>query len=365
LFVGSDIFRQPAFGRHHPLSGPRIAAVMELCELLGWLDPETFRTSSPASESQLTMFHDTDYISALKKATAFGQVDIDTRERYHIGTMENPIFPGLFLRAATTVGGSILAAELAMTGKVAYHPAGGTHHGRADRASGFCYFNDPVFALMAFLQRGLQRVAYVDLDAHHGDGVQEAFAADARVMTLSVHEADKWPYSGAVDDRGCGQAHNLPVPRGFNDAELDHVMQTAVLPLLGYFDPQALVITCGADGLSGDPLSAMELSNLALWRAVLALVRQCPRVVVLGGGGYNPWTVARCWTGLWGLLSGKTLPAILPPAAQEMMRRLECDLVDDEDVDPCWLTTLADEPKQARVRPELVELVDRMLQCKD
>lgn len=362
LFIGSDIYRQPAFGKHHPLSGPRIAVVMELCERLGWIDPQSFRVSEPADETTLARFHHADYIEAIRQADASGQVSREVRERYHIGTMANPLFPGLFNRAATTVGGSILAAELAMPGLVAFHPSGGTHHGRPNRASGFCYFNDPVFALMTFLQQGLQRVMYVDLDAHHGDGVQDAFTADTRVFTLSIHEAGRWPHSGLEDDRGQGQARNLPVPRGFNDQELDYVMHTAVLPLVRQFEPQAMVITCGADGLAGDPLSGMELSNVALWRAVLELLEESPRTVVLGGGGYNPWTLARCWTGLWGLLSGKTLPETLPPGAQAVLRNLECDLVDDEDIDPMWITTLADDPHQAMVRPELVALVDRVLQ---
>ena len=362
LFVGSDIYRLPAFGRHHPLSGPRIAAVMELCERLGWLNSASLCVSAPAGDSTLAMFHHADYIAALRQADASGRVSREVRERYHFGTMANPLFPGLFERAATTVGGSIKAAELALSGAVAFHPSGGTHHGRPDRASGFCYFNDPVFALLTFLQHGLRRVMYVDLDAHHGDGVQDAFAADTRVFTVSVHEAGRWPYSGAVDDRAQGRARNLPVPRGFNDNELDYVMQRAVLPLARNFTPEALVITCGADGLSGDPLSGMELSNGALWRAVTDLMAHSPRVVILGGGGYNPWTVARCWTGLWGLLRGERLPVNLPPAAQQLLRGLECELVDDGDIDPAWFSTLADDSNQAELRPQLVELVDRVLQ---
>src|SRR5207344_3103305 len=106
-----------------------------------------------------------------------GNVNAEERTRYGLGTMENPLFPGLFERAATSVGGSILAAQLALEGRVAFHPAGGTHHGRPGRASGFCYFNDPVFAVLTLLRAGLERVLYVDLDAHHGDGVQDAFAA--------------------------------------------------------------------------------------------------------------------------------------------------------------------------------------------
>jgi len=362
VFVGSEIFRRPAFGAHHPLSGPRIAAVMEMCRLLGWLQPDELCRSGAASEAVLSRYHDTDYIRAVKEADACGQVSREVRERYRIGTMENPVFPGLFERAATTVGGSILAAEQAMAGALAYHPAGGTHHGRPDRASGFCYFNDPVFALLTFLDHGLERILYVDLDAHHGDGVQQAFCEDARIMTVSIHECGRWPYSGDVDDRGCGHARNLPVPRGFSDSELDYVMEQAILPLAHGFGPQALVITCGADCLAGDPLSGMELSNTALWRAVLSLLEMCPRAVVLGGGGYNPWTLVRCWTGLWGLLSGRSLPDRLPSAAVELLSGFDCDLVDEEDREPGWLTTLRDEPNEPGVRPELEQQVERMLQ---
>jgi acetoin utilization protein AcuC len=362
VFVGSEIYRQPAFGSHHPLSGPRIALVMELIELLGWLPAERKRCAPIAATGILQRRHAPDYVAALQRASQTGRASTKERERFHIGTMENPLFPGLFERAASTVGGSIMAAELAMPGAVAYHPAGGTHHGRPDRASGFCYFNDPVFALDTFLDHGLERVMYVDLDAHHGDGVQDFFAADPRVVTVSVHEADRWPFSGAAEDRGHGQAYNLPVPAGFNDAELDHVMQNAILPLQQQFKPQALVVVCGADGLAGDPLSRLELSNVGLWRAVVDLISQCPRVVVLGGGGYNPWTVARCWTGLWGLLSDQPWPVELPRAAQQLLQGLESDLVDEDDIDPRWFSTLADAPGDTVVRPEVASLVARQVE---
>ena len=207
----------------------------------------------------------------------------------------------------------MLAAELALEGHVVFHPSGGTHHGRPDRASGFCYFNDPVFALLTLLEHGLERLLYVDLDAHHGDGVQDAFADDPRVLTVSIHEEKRWPHSGLVDDRARGGARNLPVPAGFNDDELGFLMREAVLPLADAFAPQAVVVTCGADPLAGDPLSKLELSNVALWQAVESLVQLTQRSVVLGGGGYNPWTVVRCWSGLWGRLSGREIPAGLPP----------------------------------------------------
>ena len=356
LFVGSDVYREAAFGKHHPLSIIRVAGVVDLCGMLGWFEPGQFRDSPRASEADLCRFHDPDYVTALREADAAGRVEKSVRDRYRIGTMENPLFPGLFRRASTAVGGSIHAAELALDGRTVFHPSGGTHHGRADRASGFCYFNDPVFAVLTFLEAGLERVLYVDLDAHHGDGVQVAFEQDPRVLTVSVHEERRWPYSGPVEDRGAGQARNLPVPRGFNDSELAFLMKEAVLPIAHGFSPQALVITCGADPLAGDPLSKLELSNGALWRAVEDLVAECPRAAVLGGGGYNPWTVVRCWSGLWGRLSGRAIPDELPAAGREFLATLECDLIDDDEIADFWLTTLVDPPNNGLVRPEIQRL---------
>jgi acetoin utilization protein AcuC len=357
VLVGSPCCRARGFGRNHPLAIPRVATVLQLCEELGWLGPQSFREASAASLDRLIRFHDRDYVEALRDAEAAGSVAPAARERFGFGTLENPLFPGVFTRAATAVGGSILAAKLALEGRVVFHPAGGTHHGRPGRASGFCYFNDPVFAIMAFLEHGVQRVLYVDLDAHHGDGVQDAFAGNPAVLMISVHEAGRWPYTGAADDAGGGNAVNLPVPPGFNDSELDFTMQRIVLPLAGAFVPEAVVITCGTDALAGDPLSRMALSNGALWRAVDQIVGTAGPAVVLGGGGYNPWTLARCWTGLWGRFSGRTIPATLPAAAQRILSDLPCDLVDDEDVRAEWLTTLLDSPNVGPVRAGVRALV--------
>jgi acetoin utilization protein AcuC len=358
LFVGHEIYRRPAYGTLHPLAIPRVEAVMDLCTALGWLPGGEFRPSPRATEDDLAAFHDRGYIAALREACARGRVAEPERIRYGIGTMENPLFPGVFERAATSVGGSILAARLALEGHVAYHPAGGTHHGRPARASGFCYFNDPVFALLTLLGAGADRVAYVDLDAHHGDAVHDAFADDPRVRLVSIHEADRWPHTGALEDAARGGVLNLPVPRGFNDAELRLLMEDLVLPYVSAFRPRAIVVTCGADALEGDPLAHMALTNTALWDAVDSLVALAPAAVVLGGGGYNPWTLARYWTGLWGRLSRRAMPQSLPAPAREVLGRLACDLVDDEDVRPEWLATLADAPRESAPRPELLALRD-------
>ena len=357
MFVGSPYCRAQGFGRNHPLAIPRVATVLRLCEELGWVDASSMRDAPTADLASLVRFHDPEYVAALRDADAAGQVTAAVRERFGFGTLENPLFPGVFARAATAVGGSMLAAELALEGRVVFHPAGGTHHGRPGRASGFCYFNDPVFAVITLLERGVQRVLYVDLDAHHGDGVQDAFAGNRSVLTVSVHEADRWPHSGTADDAGGGNAINLPVPAGFNDSELEFLLDRVVLPAADAFAPQVAVITCGTDALAGDPLSRMALSNGALWGAVQRIVAAVGPTVVLGGGGYNPWTLARCWTGLWGRLSGREIPATLPPAAQRILAGLHCDLVDEEDVRAEWLTTLSDSPNVGEVGADVLNLV--------
>ena len=361
LFVGSEFCRIAAFGRNHPLAIPRVAAVLDLCEALGWLEDDSFRRSTAASLDRLARFHDRDYLHALRAADRSGTVPAEIRTRHHFGNLENPLFPGVFERAATAVGGSILAAELALEGRVVFHPAGGTHHGRRDRASGFCYFNDPVFAITTLLEGDAGRVLYVDLDAHHCDGVQDAFAGDDRVLMLSVHESGRWPHTGAADDRGSGNACNLPVPAGFNDSELRCLLDEVIVPTGKAFDPAAVVVTCGTDALDGDPLSRLALSNGALWAAVDAVIGLAGPAVVLGGGGYNPWTLARCWTGLWGRLSGRDIPLALAPQARLVLAGLQCALVEDEDRKPEWLTTLIDAPNDGPVRSDVRDLVARQM----
>jgi len=355
LFVGSDVYRKPAFGPNHPLNIVRHAAVVDVLTMLGWLDDDNFRVSDKATLNQLFDFHDRSYIRALQYANATGQVAAEARERYQIGTFENPMFPGLFERAATTVGGSILAAQLAVDGHVAFHPSGGTHHGRPDRASGFCYLNDPVFAIRTLLDLGIETVMYLDFDAHHGDGVEDAFFGDSRVTTVSVHEAKRWPFSGTRSHPQAG-AFNFSVPRGFNDAEFNYLLRNAILPLAERTRPGALVLCCGADCLAGDPLSGMELANVTLWDAVEGFIGLGLPIVILGGGGYNPWTVTRYWAGMWGRISGREIPAVLPEEVTAYLAEMECDLIDEDDVDPAWLTTMADTPYPGPVRDEIKSL---------
>ena len=155
-----------------------------------------------ASDAELARFHDPAYVDALKRAEATQAVSDAERARFRLGAEGNPIYREMFRRPAISAGGVILAARLTREGGVVHCPGGGTHHGRRDRAAGFCFINDPVLGLYAWLDAGLSRVVYLDIDAHHGDGVQDAFGADDRVFTISVHEAGRWPFTGAGDRTG-------------------------------------------------------------------------------------------------------------------------------------------------------------------
>lgn len=362
-FISSEIYRATGYRGNHPLAIARVGPVMSLADMLGWFTKAAPYVQSPqASLETIQRFHAPAYVAALRGAEAAGRISPQLRETYNIGTMENPVFPGLYERAATSVGGSILAAQEALARGAAFHPAGGTHHGMPARANGFCFFNDPVFSILTLLDHGKRRVLYVDLDAHHGDGVEAAFASDPRVMTISVHEEGRWPFTGRLGDVAQGRARNIPVPRKLNDSEFDLLIERAIMPLARAFAPDAMVLTCGADPLRGDPLSSLDLSNTALIEGIMRLVPQSAATVVLGGGGYNPWTVARFWTALWGRLAGFEMPPALPEAAQELLRSLDCDLVDDDDREDHWFTTLLDPRNDGPVREEIARRIDAVVQ---
>jgi acetoin utilization protein AcuC len=200
------------------------------------------------------------------------------------------------------------------------------------------------------LDQGLTRIYYVDVDAHHGDGVQDAFADDDRVFTLSIHEAGRWPYTGGSEDRAGGGALNLPVPAGFNDSELALLFDEVVLPMAARLRPEAIVLQGGADGLADDPMSGLALSNRALWRVARSLMGVAPRLLVLGGGGYNPWAVARCWAGVWAVLNGIDPDAPPTPQAEAVLRALWWNRSQGRDPPDHWFTTIADEPRDGAVR---------------
>lgn len=359
VMLGSDIYRGSSYGGLHPLRVPRVSAVMDLARALGWLPPQRFRASPRAKAAALTLWHDADYIAALQEAEALARdglaLPADWRDRFGLGTLSNPLYPEMFRRPATGAGAMIWAGEaLASVDRGVVHaPGAGTHHGMQGRAAGFCYLNDVVLGILALRRAGLRRIAYVDIDAHHSDGVEVAFAGQPDVLMISVHEEARWPFTGGVQDTAGGNGFNLPVPRGFNDSEMRLVLDRLILPRVSAHRPEAIVLQCGSDALEEDPLARLSLSNRAHLAVVAGLRDLAPRLIVTGGGGYNPWSVARCWTAVWGLLSGQPLPDRLPPEAEAVLRGLHWNGGSRPLPGDHMYTTLLDAPREGAIRPVL------------
>lgn len=351
LFIGSEIYRGSSYGPAHPLRVPRVTTVMDLARALNWLPDEQYVTSPRARPRALWSFHTPEYISALARAERRGAVSDTERVQFQLGTHSNPVFSEMFRRPATGAGGVILAGELLKDGGIVHVPGGGTHHGMPDRANGFCYLNDPVLAIKSLQHHGATRVLYLDIDAHHPDGVEVGFRGDPDVRMISVHEEKRWPFTGDLTDSAEGSAFNLPVPRGLNDTEMRVILEELILPLITDFEPDAIVLQCGSDALDEDPLSRLSLSNNAHVAVVRAVMGMTSTLMVLGGGGYNPWSVGRCWTRIWGVLNGFGAPEILDAEAENFLRDLRFEGNSRGRNPPeTWFTTLSDAPREGDVR---------------
>lgn len=295
-------------GDDHPLKPVRLALTMRLAAALGVLDGVQTLVPEPASDELIERIHDPDYLAAVREA---GENTL-WEPGHGLGTPDNPIFPGMHEASARVVGGSVLAADQIVTGAAdrAVSIAGGLHHAMPNHASGFCVYNDCAVAIAWLLDHGVDRVAYVDVDVHHGDGVQAAFYGDPRVLTISVHQHPRtlWPGTGYPRELGApgaeGSAVNLPLLPGTTDGQWLRAFQAVVPSLLAAFQPQVLVTQCGADTHRTDPLADLSLSvdgHRAIYRVLreLAVNHAGGKWVALGGGGYDlVRVVPRSWTHL-------------------------------------------------------------------
>jgi acetoin utilization protein AcuC len=356
-FIGAEIYRLPVFRPPHPLAVPRAMLARDLIAACGWLPDLRYHESEIASVEELCRFHTPDYIAALQQAEVAQDLPAAVREATRIGADSNPIHAAVFRRPATSAGGALKAAGLTSGGGVVHAPGVGNHHGRPARASGFCFVNDVALLILRWRDLGIRRVAYLDLDAHHGDGVEAAFADDPDVLTISVHEAGRWPRSGNESDAARGIL-NFPVPPGFNDSELAWLMEAAILPAIRAHAPEALVFLPGADALADDPMAKLDLSNNALWAALRAVAGLAPRLAVLGGGGYNPYALARCWAGIWAILNGFVIPEALPPAAVGVLREVAYFRPAGRNPPSHWLTTLREPAAGGPVRDAVKRLAE-------
>ncbi len=364
VFVGESRYRRASYGSNHPLAIPRVSLTLDLLNAYGAMGPEEYVTGRPASHQELWGFHGRDYILAYERAQFRGRVTEPDRRLFHLGTLENPYFPGFFDTPNLAAGSSILAAEWVLKGTSAFSPSGGMHHAGPHQARGFCYLNDPVLAIQRLRKEGL-RVLYWDMDAHHGDGVEAAFVEDTDVLTVSIHMDTSYAYPFRGGDIGdcSGGAVNMPLPPGINDSEYGLVFNRLWPEVLVRFSPDAVVLQAGTDILAPDPLSRFQVSNVCFWSMVRRIVEDSPRLLVLGGGGYHPVALARCWAGVWAILSGRRLGDLLPESGVALLRSVDWELDDEEVPDYSdQFVHLEDLPRKGPVRPQVQAALQQLFQ---
>jgi acetoin utilization deacetylase AcuC-like enzyme/GNAT superfamily N-acetyltransferase len=295
-----------SYGVDHPFNPERARYALQLIERQSCLDEPWMRVATPPkiSKNVLIQSHNPDFIDALEKIT-HGKWDEDYL-KYGVGTEECPAFPGLFdyvmLYCAATIAGVDLITE--ENANVVFNPLGGFHHASRSAAEGFCYVNDIVVAIDLLLARG-HRVAYVDIDAHHGNGVQDTYYSDDRVLTVSLHESGKtlFPWGGFETEIGEGIGTgfniNVPLPQETDDDAYVKVFRRVVTPAVKRFSPTVVVTVMGADTHRSDPLANLSLTNNGMVEVMKEIRNYSYHLLLLGGGGYDMHATTRAWCRMW------------------------------------------------------------------
>ena len=358
FLISSDIYRTTHYGGKHPLNIPRVGPTLDLIKAMSWYSDASFVNAPIAKPSLLEKFHSKDYINVLQEVDEKQKIDEYWSKKYNLGTPSNPVFKGMYKRPATSVGGAVVGAEYAFLYGRAFNLGGGLHHGLANRANGFCYLNDLVFAVLRFREFGIRRIAYVDLDAHFCDGVASAFSEDPDVMLVSVHESNRWPFQGKIDENYPDKNLFAPISKGSKDVDLEALFKYVFFPAIENFAPEALIIQAGADMLKDDPLSRLEITNSCLWNILSRLILLAPKVLLTTGGGYNPWSVSRLWTGFWALMSGRPIPANLPDEAISLLQSLswQRQTMPTERL----LNSILDIPREGQLRNGVRDVVEKI-----
>ena len=321
-FIYTNQLSRHVLRADHPMVPVRVRYTYELLKALRAFDRAGSRVVEPrpATEEEVLTFHSPDYLAAVRGLSQGIVLPEAARYGFSQGG-DNPVYPGMYEAALLSTGASLVAAELLVSqeAEVAFSPAGGLHHAMPDRASGFCMFNDPVIAINTLLARGL-RVGYVDIDAHHGDGVQHAFYDTDAVLTISLHESGQYLFPGAgfVTELGTGKGEgysvNVPLAPFTDDQVYLWAFHQVVPPLLEAFRADILVTQLGIDTYHSDPITHLALTSQGYVQVVDAL-RELARGrpwLALGGGGYDLSAVARCWALAYGVMVGHQWPDTLP-----------------------------------------------------
>lgn len=311
ILIYSDRLSGTEYSPAHPFKPFRARQMLDLLRRHSLIFEANQRIVEPVALTmdEVLTFHDPAYIEALQ-ASERGDIRPE-HLHFGIGTSDNPIFPGLFDFAMLASGGTLLGARMLLDGtaRCAFNPVGGFHHAFRDQASGFCYINDIAIAIIAMLQQG-KRVAYLDIDAHHGDGVQEAFEYDPSVLTISIHESGQtlFPGTGFENEigRGKGEGYtvNIPLLRDSDDEVYWYAFNEIVPPLLESYQPHILVLQVGGDSHRDDPLANLNVTSRTYEDVVRRVAGLVPQVLATGGGGYNVFKTASLWAIVWATLCG-------------------------------------------------------------
>jgi len=313
LYVGEELGRY-AFGRDHPFGPLRLSAFVRAAAERGLLARACLCAPVQAEQADIERFHTSAYVRRVRAMSVAGKGLLDAGD--------TPAFPGVYEAAATVAGSVLDAARRILRGdcRRAFVPIAGLHHAKRDAAAGFCVFNDCGIAIAALLAQGIEPVAYVDIDAHHGDGVYDGFKADPRVIIADIHEDGRflYPGSGSASETGTGPGRgrklNIPLPPGAADADFFHAWERAEAFVRAHA-PRFILFQCGADSLAGDPITDLAYSEAAHRHAAarlcaLADATCASRLLALGGGGYRLDNLAAAWCAV--------LEAMLnAPAAQD------------------------------------------------
>ncbi|MBI5644451.1 MAG: acetoin utilization protein AcuC [Deltaproteobacteria bacterium] len=318
-FLYSEKFGSFFYGPEHPMRPVRLKLTYELMKelKLDALPDSEIVIARQATESELLLFHSLEYIRVLKEANT-GIIPV-AGSAHGLGFGDNPVFNGVYEWSLYSTGASVQAAELVLSGKAktAFNIAGGLHHAMPNRASGFCYINDAAVAIKYLVNQG-KRVAYIDVDAHHGDGVEYAFYDTDQVLTVSLHESGQWlfPGTGFVTDIGVnsgrGFSVNMPMPPSACDELYFKAFNEIVPPFIDAFKPDILVTQLGVDSFETDPITHLSLTTNSFEKMVERFRSLGIPWVALGGGGYDLSNVARAWTLAWAIMNGVEAPHTIP-----------------------------------------------------
>jgi len=314
VFLYSSRCNEIEIGEDHPFKPYRAKLVYELCYRYGLFDHPGIKIMDAgcAEEEVLLGFHTAEYIDMLKRANT-GCHDFQMLN-CGLGSGDNPVFKGVFDFSLLVVGAAMMGAQLIADGKadLAFNVNGGFHHAKPSYAEGFCYVNDIALAINFLLKQGYERIVYVDIDAHHGNGVQDAFYDTDKVLFFSFHQSGETLYPGTGFEnemgagKGLGYTVNVPLPQDTDDDAYVRTFMNIYPPLVEAYKPQIVVALIGLDTLNRDPLAKLCCTNLGYSKVVKAIRESCPKTLALCGGGYSIPDVVRGWTIAWAVLNGLT-----------------------------------------------------------